>query len=118
MITSKPERWHISIDTYGDEWWFGGEGHGQIVVNGWVSGGCMDNQEAWIDLLGEASVIAAAPISIRANQMLVGAINQILQLHGVSVDAADDEIAAALPSYDVAAAYFLAREALAVGVAS
>lgn len=51
--TPKPEK-------YGDEWWFGGDSCGQIVIGQWVSGGCRTlNPRRWSTLLKQSELIAS-----------------------------------------------------------
>ena len=50
----------IIEDDYGDEWWFGGHGKGQIVVGEWVTGGGMGNPDLWEKRRRQAKIIAKA----------------------------------------------------------
>ena len=61
MSKHTPGPWEIIEDDYGDEHWFGGFGGGQIQVNEWVNGGCLDNPKEWAKLQAEARLIAASP---------------------------------------------------------
>ena len=70
MTKHTPGPWVITEDDYGEEHWLGGVGEGQIIVNGWINGGCKKNPEAWATLQAEAHLIAAAPELLEALQAL------------------------------------------------
>ena len=61
MSKHTPGPWKITEDDYGHEHWFGGDGEGQIFVNGWVNGGCKKHPSEWRKLQADARLIAAAP---------------------------------------------------------
>jgi len=56
---------------YGDEWWFGGEGHGQITVGDWVTGGDKKDPIKWSRLQKEAQMIAASHDLLKALEPFV-----------------------------------------------
>lgn len=57
----------VSVDSYGEELWYGGSDCGTITLDsgvadtyGWATGGCLGDPETWAALLAEAALFAAA----------------------------------------------------------
>lgn len=70
-----PGPWKITEDDYGHEHWLGGDGEGQICVNGWVNGGCKKYPSKWRKLQADARLIAAAPELLEALERIEMAAN-------------------------------------------
>lgn len=71
-VTHTPGPWKLIEDDYGDEYWFGGFGEGQITVNGWVNGGYRTcDPKKWRQAQVDAKLMAAAPELLEALQELL-----------------------------------------------